>query len=253
MKMFMTLGLVLLSQMALATINPFQGSAKPLALVYKGKGACFGCELGAAKTALRAGFNVLYVDEKLTDFTVFDQATVWLQPGGVSKTAALAMGEPYLQKIRDFVANGGGYVGFCAGAFLSTEMIGATSTKGLGIVPGKTRVLFSGKEDKPKLLSMTWFGQEKRITYFNGGPYINLEGVNDPNLKVISTYDNMENNIAGITTRFGKGKVAITGAHPEHLGILKLIHFRFDPDGIDRDLATRMVEWTVNEDALEPQ
>src|SRR6188508_2964080 len=91
--------------------------AKPLALVYKGKGACMGCDLGAAKAALKAGLDVLYVDEKLKDFYIFKKASLWIQLGGKSGVAINSMGREYLNEIKKFVANGGGYVGFCAGGF----------------------------------------------------------------------------------------------------------------------------------------
>src|SRR5687768_3595822 len=97
-------------------------SAAPLALVYNGKGACKGCDLGAAKAAMLAGLEVKYVDENLKDFSVFKKAVIWIQPGGKSGVAINAMGREYLSAIREFVGLGGGYVGFCAGGFFSTEL-----------------------------------------------------------------------------------------------------------------------------------
>ena len=190
---------------------------------------------------------MIYVNENLKDFSLLNEAKVWVQPGGTSKTAALAMGEAYLEQIRNFVARGGMYVGFCAGAFLATEYVGTTSTKGLGILPGKTVFLYAGQEgkDHPYVLDVEWEGSPRKI-YFNGGPYMDLNGVDDPNMKVIATYSTEANKIAAVTTKYGLGKVIAIGPHPEHLGILKLIHFKFDRDGIDRFLVTRLILENLN-------
>lgn len=220
--------------------------AKPLALVYNGKGACKGCDLGAAKAAMKAGLDVLYVDEKLKDFSVFQKAVLWVQPGGKSGVAINSMGRTYLNEIKKFVANGGGYVGFCAGGFLSTELNGTTGLTGLGLVPGRTFPIYKDntRADHAYIKSLTWNGVDRKI-YFNGGPYFDLTGVDDPNLKILATYDEHENRVAALSTKFGKGKVAVTGAHPEEIRLYKILRFKNDPDGDDKDLAAEMMSWAA--------
>jgi glutamine amidotransferase PdxT len=46
---------------------------------------------------------------------------VVLFPGGTAAEQAKALGESGRQNLRQFVQNGGGYVGICAGAYLATE------------------------------------------------------------------------------------------------------------------------------------
>ena len=229
------------------SIGPLQAQASEsgpgLAVVYRGSGACVPCVTGAVKAAKAAGLSVVLVDEGLSDFSVLATAKVWIQPGGTSKIAIEAMGQKYLNEIRQFVARGGGYVGFCAGAFLSTQHNGTTDAEGLGIVPGRTLPLFedSSRADHPYLLNLTW-GDRTRSIYFNGGAYFDLTGVNDPNLKVLATYDDYDHKIAAISTRFGLGRVAVTGAHPEEINAVKLARFMHDRDGSDRFLAVEMIE-----------
>lgn len=45
---------------------------------------------------------------------------VLLVPGGSGRSTALALGEPGRDAIRQFVQEGGGYIGICGGAFLAT-------------------------------------------------------------------------------------------------------------------------------------
>jgi glutamine amidotransferase-like uncharacterized protein len=212
-------------------------STKPLAIVYWGKGACLDCWMDAAIAAKVAGFRVKFVNQHLKDFSILNQAKIWIQPGGHSEDASVAMGPTYLQKIRDFISNGGGYVGFCAGAFLTTEMVGTTTQPGLGIVPGKT-VLWS-QINNAFTTPINFYGNTRYI-YYHGGPSFDISGVTDPNLKVIAVYD--DGKVAGVSTMYGKGKVATVGAHPEESAIAKLIHFVKDPDGSDRFLAVEMMK-----------
>eukprot|EP01084_Bolivina_argentea_P207636 354224_1 len=45
---------------------------------------------------------------------------VLIIPGGTARVQQKALGEKGLEKILSFVSNGGGYIGFCAGAFLGS-------------------------------------------------------------------------------------------------------------------------------------
>lgn len=53
-------------------------------------------------------------------------------PGGWASNKAKALGDRGIQEIRDFVAKGGSYLGFCGGAGLATE-------DGIGLLPIKRR------------------------------------------------------------------------------------------------------------------
>src|SRR3954469_5099579 len=98
-----TFALLFVSLFALAAQTAV---ASPLALVYKGWGSCnaeegdagasgTGCSEVAAEVATKAGFRVKFVGgDALADNAtpdqvkaVFEDAQVWIQPGGVAVTA----------------------------------------------------------------------------------------------------------------------------------------------------------------------
>ena len=198
----------------------------------------------AAKIARRSGFRVQYILPGLKDYSVFQNAKLWVQPGGKSTTAAASMGPALLNRIREFVADGGGYVGFCAGAFLSTGKIGTSGADGYGIIPGETELLIKTGSDH-KMLKV-WTPNGPRWVFYAGGPFLK---VTDDQLAavdghVIARYS--DNSVAGVEVRYGKGKVAVVGFHPEANWLWKLAHFKIDPDGKDFDYAEAMVKYATS-------
>ncbi len=221
-------------------------AARPLALVWAGPGACRpGCVKGAAKVASRAGFEVQYIYPGLKDFSVFQEAKLWVQPGGHSVTAAQSMGPAMLERVREFVAEGGGYVGFCAGAFLSTPLIGTTEENGYGLIPGETELLIQEGNDHKMLKVATPKGDE--WMYYAGGPFFKIseESLKAVNGEIIGRYP--DGKIAAIQAHYGKGKVAVSGFHPESSFIWKLIKFKIDRDGSDIGYAVDMVKYATGE------
>ena len=90
------------------------------ALVWGGPGACTdGCIDAAVYVTKLAGFDPMIVTPENFDPSLFETAKVWVQPGGKSGAASNAMGANNRAVIKKFIENGGGYVGFCAGAFFT--------------------------------------------------------------------------------------------------------------------------------------
>lgn len=119
LKIFLLLGAIL--RPAPASAAP----AAPLALVYRGPGTCWkGCAEAAAFVAWRAGYRVRFVGSGETGANVFQGASVWIQPGGRAIDQARAMAPELKAHVREFVEAGGGYVGFCAGAFMASRQFG---------------------------------------------------------------------------------------------------------------------------------
>ena len=223
--------------------------ARPVALIYKGDGSCLeGCSEASAEVAAKAGFQPRFVgpedlNSNSSDADVaelFREARVWIQPGGVAVTALYTMSPELRESIRAFVASGGGYVGFCAGAFMATQRIGSSRYAGLGILPGFTAPYYSNPI-KPSLdysLPVVTWGGLRRQVFFEGGPY--FYGFQD-RAEAIASYES--GYTAAVRAFFGKGRVFVSGPHPEAPLVWTEEDGIFDPDGIDQDLAVQMVRW----------
>jgi glutamine amidotransferase-like uncharacterized protein len=223
--------------------SAWANTGAPLALVYNGNGVCPGeddCAGAAAAVARAAGFRVRYVSGYERDLTIFNQASVWIQPGGVAATMSESMSYALKQAIRSFVNNGGGYVGFCAGAFLATNMVGTTSVPGLGIFPGRTQLVEGIYSAYGVILPMTWAGTRKHI-YFEGGPHMIFSPRS--NIEPRAYFD--DGTIGSARTNFGMGRVYITGAHPEAPADWREEPYLLDVDGVDINVGVDMVNWAA--------
>jgi hypothetical protein len=261
-KTFLLSILFMCSFASAQTPVPTPHSSAPIALIYSGPGSCsvaegdagttgYGCSEAASDVAVSAGFQVKFVgpndlpDGATPDqvAALFQNAKVWIQPGGIAETAFFAMTEKLRTEIVNFVSNGGGYVGFCAGAYMATATIGASRYAGFGIFPGITHAysyepMIAGQDYT--LMHVTWNGAERAI-YFEGGPYLGVAGTD---AEVIATFDD-----SGLTAAarapYGKGRVFISGPHPEAPSVWTTEDGVTDPDGSDAALAVDMVKWAA--------
>jgi glutamine amidotransferase-like uncharacterized protein len=220
-------------------------ATRPLALVWRGPGACVPtCGFAANRVARIAGFRTLSIHPGFRNEAAFSKAVLWVQPGGKSVVAAHAMGPELMQRVRQFVADGGGYVGFCAGMFLSTDRIGTSEHDGLGIVPGSTELYLP--EDPPGLMLpiTTRYGMVRM--YYHGGPrlIVNEAELQANGGEVIARYK--DGNVAGIRAEFGKGRVAVAGVHPEAGRLWKLLKGIIDRSS-QRWFAVEMMRWAAKQ------
>ena len=155
-------------------------------------------------------------------------------------------------RIRDFVANGGGYYGICAGAFFACDRIeweGVTYDDLGGA--GYTLDLFQGQGFGPITAIADWdnptnhynmtpiaftnqnsvltnfhpSGSSEAILYY-GGPWFQAD--TGQLYEVLGTYDysgSYNGKPAIIAFTYGKGRVVLSGPHPE-------IHEDSDADGV---------------------
>jgi glutamine amidotransferase-like uncharacterized protein len=234
----------------------YADSGSPLALIYKGPGAKGGSD-AVATVALLAGYQPVFVGPDGTEaIGKWNQAALWIQPGGQARKQVVAMSAQLKSEIRDFVHSGnGGYVGFCAGGFLAMEKFGwhndndpsdnFESDAALGLLPGYGHYydhfdkLIPDAKHTGLLISTVWAGQPRKI-YWDLGPYFDEDTVKSPGVEVLSRYE--DGPAMTIRSTYGKGRVFVSGVHPE------APQDWFDGDNLKNDslnydLAETMFHW----------
>ena len=146
----------------------------PLALVYRGKAARPDSCSDAVAALLRSsphGFDVRYVGPKedlaLTP-EVLARAALCAQPAGGGLAPAYRWMRRYEPAIREFVASGGRYLGFCLGGYL------AGADPGFRLLPGDTdqHIVTHGAtvaHMKDTLVPVSWRGRRRHL-YFQDSP-----------------------------------------------------------------------------------
>jgi len=226
----------------LVSLPLYAQTKRPKALVYGGYGACTeDCVTGAVAAAEAAGFETDIVYPKYYHKSLLDDVSVWIQPGGTATSQAYSMGTKMMADIKEFINKGGGYVGFCAGAFIATSKIGTSNKNGYGLIPGKT-ILYEA-DGYPTIENMTVLGNPRQI-YWEGGPYFKLSDEDLKTAQVMGLYLRT-NQPSFVRAPFGKGRVFVTGAHPEAPEWWRNYADILDKDGLDYGITNQMIKWAA--------
>ncbi len=218
MQMLNRRGFLMGAGMALALAAvPATASASepaPLALVYRGPASLPGCPEAVA-TLLRnspRGFRTAYVgpkEKKKITAATLAEAAVYAQPGGPSLSKGWSAMSPYAAVIRQWVAGGGNYLGFCLGGYL------AGATPGFDLLPGDTWQYITAtnatvKTTAPARINVRWRGATQTV-YFQDGPAFWLEP--GASVDLLATYEGGQP--AALVAPYGSGRVGVVGPHPE--------------------------------------
>ncbi|WP_051341820.1 BPL-N domain-containing protein [Pseudonocardia spinosispora] len=221
------------------------GGQAPLALIYGGPQGCPDCAPAVA-ALLRAAprpFRTRYVGPDsgvaLTS-AVLAQARLYVQPGGgADLEGAWRQLRGSAELVRGWVREGGSYLGLCFGAYL------AGRNPGFDLLPGDTDGYTSSPgaavtDDRDTVVDVDWRGQRRHM-YFQDGPafYLN-EGAG---ATVLATYPN--GTVAAAVAPYGKGRVGVSGPHPEADESWYTEKGLSNPDGVRLDLAYDLVDATV--------
>ncbi|MFE0020962.1 BPL-N domain-containing protein [Amycolatopsis sp. NPDC059021] len=219
----------------------------PLALVYSGPQGCPDCAPTIAALLRRAPkpFRVEYVGPgtgtPLTA-TALAGADLYVQPGG---GADLDGTWRHLRDsagvIRDWVRDGGSYLGLCFGAYL------AGREPGFDLLPGDTRGYTSTPgasvpDGRDTVVEVGWRGKPRHM-YFQDGPAFVLDKGADAT--VLATYPN--GTAAVVVAPYGKGRVGVSGPHPEADASWYAEKGLSNPDGVHFDLAYELIEATAGQ------
>lgn len=255
------LALLLASACSGASDEPSEGTESaakkkpagpPIALVYRGDKAagCPGCSEAARDLLMKSrfGFVVKFVGPKEdleVDDKTLEQATLYVQPAGM---ASLDDAWEHVKKtapaIRKFVKNGGRYLGFCMGGYLAGQ------NPGFELLPGDTDQWIASKkasieDDGDYIVDVEW-NKKKRSMYFQDGPFfiVDKDDKDAKDVEVLAKYADNDK-IAAMVAPYGKGKVGVSGPHPEADDTWYELAKLSDPDGLDADLGLDLLERTM--------
>ncbi len=168
-------------------------------------------------------------------------------PGGSGSKQAEGIGEEGREIVREFVRNGGGYIGICAGCYLACEgfswslKILDAKTKSKKWKRGVKTLELGFTTDGAKLLGVP--GETAPVKYANGPV---MEPAGSPELSDYTTLAVFNDEVAENDTppgiqvgtpailsgTFGKGRVVGISPHPEQSESIK-------------DIVPRLIQWTV--------
>ena len=203
------------------------------------------------------GCGVEVVDAPRIKNGYLDRFDVLACPGGASRPDPWkSLGLEGKSKIQAFIKAGGGYIGICFGALYASDHCdfwGVRIGKGelyLDLFPGTA---YCGQEEiapQGGFPLMTWLKivdnthpiteslpERIKIVYYPNGPY--LEPYDGANVSIIAEYEITENP-AMVAFEYGKGRIFLSGPHPE-------IEVDSNRDGSRRfqDLSDEGSEWPL--------
>ena len=159
---------------------------------------------------------------KLKDFELL------VMPGGSSKTQMVSMGEKGVEALRDFVRNGGSYVGVCAGFHITLNRKERARLLPYTYVPAavgyRANVFMDLSDDGAKVLDVK---AGRYLVTYSRGPIAKPEQWDQGKCRTLALYKSSVgpvnrvgksffNTPALIYGNFGKGKVIATSFHPEY-------------------------------------
>ncbi len=241
-----SLPVLLLASLALSPIA--SASPRPVALIYRGPGACTGgCFESPAAILRQMGYDVRFVGPDATDPTIFLGVALWLQPGGLVEDQNAAMNPVLKDLIKNYVRTGGRYIGICAGAFLASETYGwGFRRPGLGFLSGHAALYRPTRRSDGRIPIATIFptqvhGQNRDL-YWEVGPVFPQAPLD---ADIVSRYPGGE--VAALRKTVGNGRVYVTAFHPEAPTAWRDYYqiTSMDTDGLDYDVLQSMVRWAV--------
>jgi glutamine amidotransferase-like uncharacterized protein len=197
-----------------AELYQLAACAQPIALIYRGPAACKGCSESVA-ALLRDQYQIVYAGprEKVNvNAKTLSTAKLYVQPGGGDLDKSWPHVRQYATPIRNYIKNGGRYLGICLGGYL------AGTEPGFDLLPGtgQTDQYITSKgadvtSEIDTVVPVFWRGKLRHV-YFQDGTRFQLDQKAAPT-EILATYTNGK--IAAAVQNLGKGRIGMVGPHPE--------------------------------------
>lgn len=194
---------------------PIRANSEPgkYALIYNGPVSAEDCPEAAAAIATAVGLKVRFVSNVGELPNLLKDTAVFIIGGTEDDLHPLlkAFTPKVTEALKDYLRNGGRYLGLCGGGFMASTgwNEGKTRVKGLGLIPAATKVY---RDDfAARIIPVRWQGNTRPM-FFKAGPSFQL--VNRPeDVQVVANYE--DGSIAALMSSYDKGKLAVCGPHPE--------------------------------------
>jgi glutamine amidotransferase-like uncharacterized protein len=182
--------------------------------------------------------RAVMADDIRYDKTLFEDAVVFVMPGGADLPFCAALNGPPNARIRRFVEDGGVYWGICAGAYYACREIafhagtkdaicgprelGFIDAVGVGSLPQLTGGI--AYDATPRSAAAASLRTSEVLTgapltlyaHYQGGCRFDLDDPADHHVQVLAVYVDIADAPAAIVaSRVGRGKALLTGVHLE--------------------------------------
>lgn len=184
--------------------------------IYRGVASCDRCaktvKSAIQKLGIKSQIDFVGPNERIdiTDQTL-RHYDIYVQPGGGQDIpgAFNSLGNKRVEAIRNYVAQGGRYLGLCMGAYLAEASYIGLIDHELDSEVGRPG--FPVETTADASVMVYWQGRKENI-FYQDGPYL-MAQKSDKKFSKIATYENGD--LAAARYSFGKGLVILTGPHPE--------------------------------------
>ena len=179
-----------------------------------------------------------------------DDVKLFVMPGGAATPFLQKLKTYGNDKIKDYVKNGGNYLGVCAGAYFACskvlfeadikelaikrneELLGLVDVSAIGTLHRELHIRpYMKNEAAAAAVRLKWVDDEIHYAHYHGGP--KFVG-NENHLTVLARYCDVEGQPPAVVfAKYGQGKVVLSGVHFEDRGqdLLKTLHkMRLDFD-----------------------
>lgn len=173
--------------------------------------------------------------DELRDGAFHSSTAALVFPGGIDRPMIEALGEPGFQSIRDFVRDGGCYLGICAGAYFAANICEFQCEDGSMIGGPRPLRFFPGTAIGPLRSIAPKFDGDDETTaatanlilspggagvtgVYWGGPSFeagsgDLAGTGG--WRILARYEQAGGRVAAVDCGFGRGRAVLSGVHPE--------------------------------------
>jgi len=232
-----------------------------LIALYSDNGAAESC-VNATKNMFEwMGYTVKLITSDYIDKNDLDNFSMICFPGGDMYRYSIDISSSGKEKIRNFIRDGGGYIGICGGAYFTGEKVfwqgNQLPMEPLAIFPGITRGPVDEIAPYPNCVMcevnivnrthpVTESEQDSVWIQYCYGPM--LLPNDNANIEILGEYE-IGDNPSIIAFKYGHGRVFIIGTHPEFEENSERDGYppedNMDDLGSDWDLMKRATDWCL--------